>query len=113
MHIQTEQRGALTVLKPVGSLIEIDAEALMQQINSWLTDSDTAGGLIVDLSKVTSVDSRGLEVLADVSGMLAKSGRGLRLSAVNKTLREVLSLTDLSDLFEYFEDVTAAAGGEA
>jgi anti-anti-sigma regulatory factor len=60
---------------------------------------------------VPEVDSRGLEVLAELSEAVAKAGCGLRLSGANKTLREVLALTDLSTLFEHFEDVSAAAGG--
>ena len=39
---------------------------------------------------------------------LAQSGNALKLCGVNETVREVLDLTDLTSLFEYFEDINAA-----
>ena len=39
---------------------------------------------------------------------MSRSGQMLKLCAANKTLREVLTLTGLSPMFEHFDDVTTA-----
>ena len=52
---------------------------------------------MVDLSAVPFVDSKGLEALVEVTEEMGKSGQVLRLCAANKTVREVLELTDLAE----------------
>ena len=44
----------------------------------------------------------------EVTEELGQSGQVLRLCAANKTVREVLDLTDLAGLFDHFEDATTA-----
>jgi anti-anti-sigma regulatory factor len=39
---------------------------------------------------------------------MSRSGQALRLCNPNKTVREVLELTDLSSLFDHFEDTNTA-----
>ena len=39
---------------------------------------------------------------------MGRSGQALRLCAPNKTVREVLELTDLASLFDHFEDTNTA-----
>ncbi len=64
---------------------------------------------MVDAAGVPFVDSRGLEVLVESAGDLSQSGRSLKLCGVGDTLREVLDLTGLDSLFEFYEDVNAGA----
>jgi anti-anti-sigma factor len=66
------------------------------------------GRFVVDMSAVPYVDSGGLEALADVSEELGRGGQTLRLCAANKTVREVLELTDLASLFDHFDDANTA-----
>jgi len=44
----------------------------------------------------------------DVSDELSKGGQVLRICAANKTVREVLELTDLASHFDHFDDANAA-----
>ena len=46
--------------------------------------------------------------LEELSEELGKSGQSLRLCSVNKTVREVLDLTELTHRFEHFEDANTA-----
>jgi anti-anti-sigma regulatory factor len=39
---------------------------------------------------------------------MAQGAQALRLCGANKTVREVLTLTDLAQLFDHFDDVTTA-----
>ena len=106
MDIAEQRFGAVTVLRPVGSL----ALDEVSQFKSRLADAmvRSLGRVAVDASGVAYVDSRGLEVLVEASDELSRSGRALRLCGVNELFREVLDLTDLADRFELYEDANAA-----
>jgi len=106
MQIHQQRHGAVTVVRPDGPLNQSDADQFQQQFNTLAAKS--LGRVVVDVSAVPFVDSRGLEVLAESADTLDQSGQALKLACVNEVLREVLDLTELSSRFEYFEDVGAA-----
>jgi anti-anti-sigma factor len=106
MKIQELRHGAVTVLKPEGPLLDADADQFKTGAMTALRGS--MGRLVVDLSAVPFVDSKGLEVLLDVTDEMSQQGQSLKLFATNKTVREVLELTDLVSLFEHYEDVNSA-----
>ena len=107
MDLQESRQGAVTVLKPMGPIVLGDAD----QFRAAATDAHarSLGRYVVDASSVAYVDSQGLEALLDASEALATGGQCMRLCGANETLREVLELTGLSDSFEHYEDVNAAA----
>ena len=106
MRINEQKSGAVTVLKPEGPILEADAAALKQKLMATLGAS--LGRFVVDLSAVPYVDSKGLEALVEVTEEMSRSGQALRLCAPNKTVREVLELTDLASMFDHFEDTNTA-----
>ena len=106
MEIIEQRQGAITVLKPTGPLCHEDAEQFKKRLNDVLRRS--LGRFIVDASAISYVDSRGLEALVDVTENLSQGGQSLKLCTVSDTLREVFDLTNLSALFERFEDVNSA-----
>lgn len=106
MEIQEQRQGAVTVLKPMGALAQGDADQFKSLAAGVVVRS--LGRIVVDASAVAYVDSRGLEVLVEITDELSQGGRALRLCGTNETVREVLELTDLADRFEHFEDVTSA-----
>lgn len=106
MEITETTKGAVRVLKPKGPLAGPDAEQFKKKAEE--SARATMGRLVVDASGVAFVDSRGIEVLVELSEGLADSGQVLKLASVNETLREVLDLTDTAGAFESFEDVNSA-----
>ncbi len=106
MDIQEQRHGAVTVVKPVGPLVQADADQFRTFVAEVMTRS--LGRFIVDASGVPYVDSPGLEALVAATKDLAESGRAMRVCGAGETLREVLDLTGLSDRFEFYEDVTTA-----
>ncbi|HEY8666723.1 MAG TPA: STAS domain-containing protein [Tepidisphaeraceae bacterium] len=106
MRIHEQKQGAVTILRPDGPLVEVDAEHLKTQLMQ--VSKSSLGRVVLDLSAIPFVDSKGLESLVDVTEEMAKSGQALKLCATSKTVREVLELTALVSLFEHFEDVNAA-----
>lgn len=104
--ITQEQHGGVTVLRPGGPLVGEDVSGFVDQLDA--ARSSSLGRLVVDFTSVPFVDSLGLEALVDASEQMADSGQPFRLSGVNPTIREVMELTDLSSMFEHYENVNAA-----
>lgn len=107
MQIQEQRHGAVTVIRPIGSLALGEAEELRARLGDAVQRS--LGRLALDASGIGYVDSLGLEVLVDVSDELAHGGRCLRVCGASDMLREVLDLTGLTDRFEFYLDANAAA----
>lgn len=107
MRINEQRQGAITVLKPDGALTTTDADDFAAVVSRSLTAN--LGRVVVDLSTVPFIDSRGLEVLLDLTEAASRGGRALKLCGLNKTVREVLELTDLVSHFEHFDDTHSAA----
>jgi anti-anti-sigma factor len=106
MKIHEQLQGAVIVLKPEGPLIEGEAATVKQRLLTTL--NATLGRFVVDMSAIPYVDSKGLEVLVEVTEEMGRSGQALRMCGANKTVREVLELTDLASLFEHFQDANTA-----
>ncbi|MDH3584218.1 MAG: STAS domain-containing protein [Phycisphaerae bacterium] len=104
--IAQEQHGGVTVLRPNGPLVGEDVGEFVDRLES--VRSSSLGRMVVDFTTVPFVDSAGLEALVDTSELMADSGQPFRLSGVNATIREVLELTELSSMFEHYENVNAA-----
>lgn len=106
MEIHESRQGAVTVLKPQGPLTGPDAEQFKASVSAVMDKS--LGRFVVDISEVPYVDSRGLEVLKETTDELSQSGQALRVCGANETVREVLDLTQLTELFEHYQDVGSA-----
>jgi anti-anti-sigma factor len=106
MRIHEQRQGAVVVLKPEGALVEEHAAVFKQRVQQAIGSS--LGRFVVDMSGVPFVDSKGLEVLVEMTEEMGKTGQALRLCASNKTVREVMELTDLTSAFDHFEDATTA-----
>ncbi|MGH7130757.1 MAG: STAS domain-containing protein [Phycisphaerales bacterium] len=106
MQISEQRQGAVTVLKPQGPLVGADAEQFKNEVTQAMERS--LGRLVVDASAVPFCDSRGLEVMVEVSEALAESGQSFRLCGAPEVIREVLEITDLAHHFEHYQDVQTA-----
>lgn len=106
MEVQEQRHGAVTVIRPVGPLLQEDAVKFRQRLGDVMARS--LGRFVIDASGVAYVDSEGLEVLVQAAEQLSEGGRAMRLSGATETLREVLDLTGVADHFEHYTDVNTA-----
>jgi anti-anti-sigma factor len=106
MNIERNTHGAVTVVKPVGAVAQADADALYAELSD--VNRQSLGRIVLDVSGVPFMDSRGLEILLELNDELATSGRALKLCGLSDLLREVLELTDVLSSCECFEDVNSA-----
>ena len=61
-------------------------------------------GIVLDLSRVTFMDSRGVELLVVVSNHCNDQGCGYALQAVSPTNRRLLQVSGLTDVFDIRDD---------
>ena len=106
MEIAEQKYGAVTVVRPVGPLVQPAADELLDRMQKLRTAS--LGRLVLDGSGIAYVDSRGLEVLVEIAAALQRGGQGLKICGANEILREVFELTELTQVFEHFVDVNTA-----
>ena len=106
MKLSQQRHGAVTLIRPEGPLTEADAVEFGQAATGLI--AQTLGRFVIDLSAVPFVDSAGLETLLDLTDALGNSGKVLKLCGTNKTVRQVLELTEIDTLFDHFEDVNSA-----
>ncbi len=106
MKLSEQKHGAVTVIRPEGPLVEEHAQTLKTNLLSAMNSS--LGRVVIDMSAVPFVDSKGLESLVDLTEEMAKSGQALKLCAPSKTVREVLELTAVIAMFDHFDDVNSA-----
>lgn len=107
MKIDQERYGDMTMIIPQDSLVGDDAVQLGGVLTTIL--SENSQDVIIDVSKIKRVDSRGLEVLVDATEQFIRSGRTLKLANADEILREILELTEVASLFEYCDTVEPAA----
>ena len=70
--------------------------------------------IIVDLSKVPSIDSSGMGNLVRCKTAVTQQGGGLKIVGARASVLHALSLTRLDKMFEFFPDeATAAASFQA
>ena len=106
MKIQARQVGAVTVVRPIGPITAAEADELKTNLLELIRD--TLGRIVLDVSAVSFLDSKGLESLVDITQQLAQGGKTLKLCTANETVRQIIELTGLSPQFEHFEDAHSA-----
>lgn len=106
MRLDVSQHGAVTVLKPCGSIALEDAEQFRTALEDNLETSH--GRFVVDFASTLFIDSIGLEAIVDMSDQLSERGQGLRVCGVTSTLAEVFDLTGISPFLDRYEEATSA-----
>jgi anti-anti-sigma factor len=99
------------VVAPVGRIDESSWEEFGAQLTSGLEQASeqSRGTLIIDLSGVDYMSSRGLRALTVARQRGSSAGIAIRLAAPNEVMREILAISRYDRLF----DVDDAAPGHA
>ena len=106
MRVIINNEGAVTVIKPLGSLLsgelkELD-QALLEMAKNWTKR------IVINLTDSTCIDSAGLELINRHHRQLTDRGLRLKLCGLNELCSKILELTRLSRQFEIFNDTSAA-----
>ncbi|MBX3324015.1 MAG: STAS domain-containing protein [Phycisphaeraceae bacterium] len=106
MKIEQRRHGAVLVLRPEGPLAGEDVLAFTSSLRAGMEAS--LGRLVIDASAIPYVDSAGLLALVEAGEEVGSGGRSLKLCGACDTMRETFELTEVSDLFEFYDDASMA-----
>jgi anti-sigma B factor antagonist len=102
MQMTERQIGSITVLDLAGTItIDEDAGRLKDKINTLIKDARTS--VVLNLAKVSYIDSGGLGQLVASYAALAKAAGALKLLHLTKRNHDLLSITRLVTVFQAFD----------
>lgn len=109
LHLSTSTLADRAVVRVSG---EIDLDTA-SQLNDHALQAMREHGphLVLDLGRVTFMDSTGLKVLLAVHRRAELSGGSLGLVGVTRPVMKVLTVTGLTSTFAFFDDVDSAVAG--
>jgi len=107
LTITEDCRGDVTVLTLAGEMLLDDGElAFRSRVNKLLAHGRTK--VVVDLGRVTHIDSSGVGMLIAKLQRLRKFGGDLRLSHLTPRYQRLLATMRVLSLFQVFDDETSA-----
>jgi anti-anti-sigma factor len=107
LEIVERRRGHVTVVELTGRLVADDgATSFTNRISSLVASGSV--DLVVNLERVTYIDSGGIGALVSMYLHVVRRGGRLKLLRPGDRVRRVLAMTRLVDVFEIFNDEAAA-----
>lgn len=107
MKIDSVVKDGLTILSVVGEMDLSNAADLKTVIEEQLS-AGIISKLIIDLGKVSYLDSSGIGILVASFTKVRKAGGSLKLANLSETVRETLKLTNLIEFFEVYDTLEDA-----
>jgi anti-sigma B factor antagonist len=103
LDIQQREREGIIILALDGRItVGPEAGALREKIGA-LNSAETRN-VVLDMAKVTYIDSTGLGALVMTATSLRRNGGNLKLLNLNRRAIELLVMTKLATVFEIFND---------
>ena len=96
LQIDTEKTQTETVFRCAGKITSSTSSLLQSTVRRVLPEKKT---IVLDLSKVTYMDSSGLGALVSVWVSAKRDGCQLKLVSISQCVKELLHLTNLDKLF--------------
>jgi len=109
MQLEQERVGAALVVRVAGSLDVDTAPVFRQRVDGWFLGSD-ATRLILNLSRVTFMDSTGLGAVLGRLRQAQAAGRPMALIPPAGIARSLLDTTALGRVLQLFRSERAALG---
>ena len=106
MKIETTQMGSVLVLTPQGAVAQDDVDEFACLMEDHRRK--TNGRLVLDMTQVSFLDSRGVEAIWDFADHQHESGQTTKLAAVPELCREILELTGVGSQVDIFDSCESA-----
>lgn len=106
MDVKRNNVGVITFLSPDFALIDENMSLLDREIHGCLEGNEHR--LVIDLSLVPYIDSKGLESLVDYYNQIRKRGGSIKVSNPNPLCNEILEVTGMTKYFDIYFDLEKA-----
>jgi len=107
MNITAEMYGHAVVLNVQGEMIEESLGDLQASVDKQLGNAEVID-IVLNLEKVTFVDSAALEYLLDLQDQLAQRLGQVKLAKGDENVCKILEITRLARTFEMYDDINEA-----
>ncbi|MCB1143540.1 MAG: STAS domain-containing protein [Leptospiraceae bacterium] len=105
MEYTIRDKGIHKIYELVGSLDIYSASKMKKEINAVL-DEDDIDSLVLDMSKVTHMDSSGIALIANLQKKMKTAGSKFALLNVTNDIMAVLRLSSLDNFFTIYNSET-------
>jgi anti-sigma B factor antagonist len=103
MKIPVQHRDSVTILQPAGKItIGMGDVALRDAVDDALAAGSRS--LLVDFQKASKMDSSGMAELVAAYKKVKENGGEIKLLHLPSNIRDVLTITQISRVFEIFDD---------
>jgi anti-sigma B factor antagonist len=112
LSVSSSEQGGVTIVHAAGEIDVYTAPLLREVLDKQIAEGRT--DLVVDLEKVTFMDSTGLGVLVGRLKLVRGQNGSLRIVSAEERILKVFSITGLDKVFHIhpsIEHATAAAHG--
>ena len=107
LEINSREADGVTILDLRGRLVQgPEVTALRERFNEL--EREQIKNVILNFKHVEFIDSTGLGMLVAVQSQMEKVGGAIRLLELSKRGSELMVLTKLSTVFQFFDDEQAA-----
>ncbi len=107
LQIQTRSLGDVNILDCSGKLVFGDDTSFLRDMVKDSLKSNPR--LVLNLSKVTYVDSSGLGMLVALNASSRSSGGSLKIAGMTGRVNDLVQLTRLASIFELYDSAEDAA----
>jgi len=97
---------SVAIVRPYGALNAATAAEFRHQLHTAVL-SEQNSALLIDMSKVESLDSAGLMILVSALNLAQTNQKRFSLCCLTMSVRIVFELTQLDRVFEIFESLSA------
>jgi anti-sigma B factor antagonist len=107
MKMVEEEKGSVVVIRMNGKLLGgSEAETFQKQMKDYVTQG--RNNILIDLSKVSWVNSSGLGMLIAAYHTVKSAGGTFKLTGVNQRIEQIFMVTKLHTIFDTYEEEAAA-----
>ena len=106
MRVSSRKKDSIMILDVQGRVVGDASLDLRRSINGWLAEIPEEAKLkvVLNLDKVSMMDSSGLGVLVSSYTSVQKRGGRLVLAGLGKGLQNLIAITKLTRVFDMYEN---------
>ena len=100
LKVQSRNLGNVAFLCVQGQIVRAETDVLRSAVRSQADARSDVSTVVLDLTRVSTVDAGGLGVMLQLREQVQAKGIGFKLMNVSKLIGEVLEVTHLDSVFE-------------